>query len=61
MREFFTANCGTVLKKPCADKEKESEDCGNPEATERSSDWLVESYFWTTTLLYIIIYSTFCY
>lgn len=38
MREFFTANCGTVVKKPCTDTGKESEDCGRPAATEHSID-----------------------
>ncbi|KAA0703354.1 Transcription intermediary factor 1-beta [Triplophysa tibetana] len=38
MRDFFTANCGTVLKKPCTDRGKESEDCWNPEAIEHLID-----------------------
>lgn len=29
MREFFTANIGTLAKKPCDDKGKKKEDCGN--------------------------------
>ncbi|XP_056618681.1 E3 ubiquitin-protein ligase TRIM33 isoform X2 [Triplophysa dalaica] len=38
MRDFFTTNCGTVLKKPCFDRGMESEDCWNPEANEHLID-----------------------
>ncbi|XP_073728271.1 uncharacterized protein trim33l isoform X1 [Misgurnus anguillicaudatus] len=40
MREFFTANSGTLAKKPCADKGRKKEDYGNSAATKYGTDGL---------------------